>query len=208
MQNAMDTIWAVPRHVRPDPFRDRLRSLLLLTVLGSALIATTLFTALGHASTELGGLVKAAIAAAAVLVNAGVCLIAFRVATTWDVGFSQLVPGALTAAVIWQLLQWFGAFYVGHVVKKRQRDQQHLHHGAGPVGVPIPGGADAGVLRRAQCRTRQSALSAGPLTSFTDDVALTRADRTTYTGQAKAQQAKGFEDINVSFDGRGGNATA
>jgi membrane protein len=31
------------------------------------------------------------------------------------------------------------------------------------------------------------------LTPFTDNVELTRGDRKTYAGQAKAQRAKGFE---------------
>jgi membrane protein len=35
---------------------------------------------------------------------------------------------------------------------------------------------------------------------FSDDVTLTPADRETYTGLAKAQQAKGFENIEVTFD--------
>jgi membrane protein len=38
------------------------------------------------------------------------------------------------------------------------------------------------------------------LTPFTDNVELTAADRRAYTGQAKSQRAKGFEDINVTFD--------
>ncbi|MDT5138384.1 MAG: rane protein, partial [Mycobacterium sp.] len=42
VQNAMDSVWAVPRNVRPDPIRSRRRSLRLLLVLGSAAIATTL----------------------------------------------------------------------------------------------------------------------------------------------------------------------
>ena len=40
------------------------------------------------------------------------------------------------------------------------------------------------------------------LTPFTDNVELTRADRKTYTGQAKAQRAKGFQRIDVTFDDR------
>jgi len=39
VQNAMDSVWAVPRNNRPDPIRSRLRSLLLLLVLGSAAVA-------------------------------------------------------------------------------------------------------------------------------------------------------------------------
>ena len=38
------------------------------------------------------------------------------------------------------------------------------------------------------------------LTPFTDKVELTRGDRKTYTGQAKAQRAKGFQRIDVTFD--------
>jgi len=38
------------------------------------------------------------------------------------------------------------------------------------------------------------------LTPFTDNVDLTRGDRKTYTRQAKAQRAKGFEQVTVTFD--------
>jgi len=38
------------------------------------------------------------------------------------------------------------------------------------------------------------------LTPFTDKVKLTRGDRKTYTGQAKAQRDKGFERVDVTFD--------
>jgi hypothetical protein len=41
------------------------------------------------------------------------------------------------------------------------------------------------------------------LTPFTDDVELTSGDRRTYTGQAKAQRAKAFQRIDVSFDDHG-----
>src|SRR5690242_17845291 len=54
LQNAMDTAWAVPRNVRPDPIRGRLRSLLLLPVLGSAAIAATVISAAAHATQGLG----------------------------------------------------------------------------------------------------------------------------------------------------------
>jgi membrane protein len=41
------------------------------------------------------------------------------------------------------------------------------------------------------------------LTQFTDDVELTGGDRRTYIGQAKAQRAKSFQNIDVTFDGPG-----
>ncbi len=81
VQNAMATLWAVPRNVRPDPLRSRLRSLLLLLVVGSALIATTVLSAVSRASESFGFIAKAALVMVAVLINAGVCVVAFRVAT-------------------------------------------------------------------------------------------------------------------------------
>jgi len=117
VQNAMDTLWAVPRNDRPDPIRARIRSFLLLLILGSALIVTTVLAAIGRASESFGIVGKAGIVALSVLINAGVCLVAFRVATTRDLTYRQVAPGALAAAIIWQLLQWFGAIYVSQVVK-------------------------------------------------------------------------------------------
>ena len=46
------------------------------------------------------------------------------------------------------------------------------------------------------------------LTPFTDDVDLTHGDRRTYADAAEAQRAKGFENVDVSFDHDGQNATA
>jgi YihY family inner membrane protein len=207
IQNAMDTVWAVPRHVRPNPLRARLRSLLLLSVLGAALLATTLFTALGHASTGIGGLGKAVVVVVSLAVNTGVCLIAFRVGTAREISFGQHVPGALTAAVIWQLLQWFGAFYVGHVVKHASVTNSIFAAVLGLmaflylVALTLVVCSEINVVRANRLYPR--AL----LTPFTDDVDLTHGDRKTYAGQAKAQQAKGFERINVTFDGRRDNAT-
>jgi len=40
------------------------------------------------------------------------------------------------------------------------------------------------------------------LSPFTDNVELTDGDRKTYTGRAKAQRAKGFQCVEVSFDQR------
>jgi membrane protein len=39
------------------------------------------------------------------------------------------------------------------------------------------------------------------LTPFTDSVELTEADRRAYAGYARAQRHKGFETVEVTFDG-------
>src|SRR6476646_3027352 len=46
-QNAMNTIWRVPRNERPNPLKSRLRSVLLLLVVGLSIIGTTILSALG-----------------------------------------------------------------------------------------------------------------------------------------------------------------
>jgi hypothetical protein len=38
------------------------------------------------------------------------------------------------------------------------------------------------------------------MTQFTDNVELTSADRQTYTKRAKAERAKGFQHVHVTFD--------
>jgi YihY family inner membrane protein len=199
VQNAMDTVWAVPRHVRADPIRSRVRSLILLLLLGSALTGATLLSALGRESAALGPAGKAGVVVAAVAINAVVCLIAFRVTTARGLTFRHIAPGAVTAAVIWQLLQWFGAAYVTHVVKSASMTNSVFALVLGLLAflyltsVALVLSAEINVVRVDHLYPR--AL----LAPFTDDVALTAGDRKTYTGQAKAQQAKGFEHIDVTF---------
>lgn len=93
VQNAMDTVWAVPRNNRADPIRSRLRSLLLLVVLGSAAVTATALSAVGRATESLGGIGKAVLILAAIAINAGICLIAFRVTTARHLTYRQVLPG-------------------------------------------------------------------------------------------------------------------
>jgi membrane protein len=202
LQNAMDTVWRVPRNARPDPIRLRLRSLLLLLVLGSALIATTVLAGVGRAWDGAGFFGKLGLALAAVAVNTGVCVMAFRITTTRSLNYLQVLPGAVAAAVVWQLLQWFGAVYIDHVVKTASATNSIFALVLGLiaflylVAVTLVLCAEMNAVRVDRLHPR--AL----LTPFTDAVTLTPADRRAYTQQAKAQRAKGFQDIQVTFTRR------
>lgn len=199
LQNAMESIWAVPRHKRPDPIRSRLRSLILLVLLGTALMGATLLSALARESATLGVAGRAGVMVAAVAVNALVCLVAFRVTTTRRLSFRQIAPGAIIAAVLWQLLQVFGATYVTHVVKSASTTNSVFALVLGLLAFLYLTSVALIICAEINAVAVDHLYPRALLAPFTDDVALTTGDRKTYAGQAKAQQAKGFERIHVSF---------
>jgi membrane protein len=212
IQNTMNVTWAVPRHRRPNPIRARLRSLLVIVIGGAAVLATTVLSALGSSAgafgADLGGWSTILVVLAAVAVNAGIFLLAFRVSTAHPTSMRDLMPGAITAALVWQMLQLFGTAYVGNVVKGAG-----LAYGVfalvlgllgwiylGAVGVVIS--AEINVVRAKRLYPRSL------MTPFTDNVDLTAADRHAYTDAAMAQKAKGFENVAVTFDDNGQQASA
>jgi YihY family inner membrane protein len=204
VQNLMNVAWAVPRNRRPNPILARVRSLLLLATAGVAVITTTVLSALGSAAesfgaTSIGAGLKVLLILISVAVNAGVFLLAFRIATARDLSWRQSAPGALCAAVAWQLLQVFGALLVGHVLK-------HATAVNGVFGLVL--GLLAWLYVTSVAITLSVELNVvlakhlwprALLTPFTNDVDLTHGDRRSYTDSAKAQRAKGFETVDVSF---------
>ena len=199
-QNAMNTIWRVPRNERPNPLAGRLRGLLLLGIVALSVIGTTALAALGSVVTDYSVLIKIGIGATTLLINAVVFTIAFRVATARHLTRAQTVPGALIAAVIWLVLQYVGAVYVSHVVGDASAINGVFALVLGLIAwiylesVVVVLAVEYNTVRSLRLYPR--AL----LTPFTDDVELTDADEVSYTQQAEAQRAKGFEDIDVSFD--------
>ena len=122
LQNAMNVAWSVPRNRRPNPLKARLRSVLLIGTAGIVVLATTILSALGASAAASGGglfsgWVALLVTATAVVVNAAIFIVGFRVATAIKLSVGDVAPGAIIAAVIWQLLQLFGTAYVAHVVK-------------------------------------------------------------------------------------------
>jgi membrane protein len=200
IQNAMDSVWAVPRNKRPDPLRSRLRSLMMLSVLGSAAIASTVLSAVGHAADSFGLLSKSALVLVSVAINAAICVVLFKLTTARQLSWAQVLPGALAAALIWQLAQWFGGGYVSHIVKSASATNSIFALVLGLlaflflISMSVVLCAEINVVRVDQLYPR--AL----MTPFTDDVELTAADRKTYTGRAKAERAKGFQRVRVTFD--------
>ena len=201
VQYAMNTAWTVPRNSRPNPFKARGLSLLLLGTAGLAVSGTTALSILGATSAgSLGPVLKLVVLLASVVVNAAVFVFVFRLATARELSWRDVAPGAITAAIMWQLLQTFGVVYVGHTVKNASATNGVFAFVLGLLAflyltsVTMVLCVEINVVRVDRLHPRSL------LTPFTDHVQLTRGDRRVYTDQAKAQRSKGFENVDVDFD--------
>src|SRR5205807_1222849 len=116
-QDAMDEVWDVPRKQRPNFLSSRLRALYLLLVLGLGLIVTTLLAGFATVGTGHALWVKAVGIMLSTLVNLALFLAAFKLLTVRTVRVGQLVPGAVVAAVAFEVLQALGGYYLGHTLK-------------------------------------------------------------------------------------------
>ncbi len=200
-QYAMNTAWRVPRNDRPNPFKARGRSLLLLGTVGLAVLATFVLSTLGASSAlSFGVTSKVLVLAGSTVINAGAFVLAFRIATARDLSTRDVAIGAVLAAILWQLLQSFGVVYVAHVIKNASATNGVFALVLGLIAflyltaVVVVLCVEINVVRVDRLHPRSL------MTPFTDNVRLTRGDRDAYTSQAVAQRSKGFEDVDVTFD--------
>jgi len=212
LQNLMNIAWAVPRNRRPNPILARLRGLLLILTAGIAVLATTVLSGVASSAdawgAEVSGGVTVLVAGVAVVVNAVVFVIAFRVATAKELAVREVILGAIVAAIIWQLLQLFGTAYVGYGVKGTSSTYGVFALVFGLfawiflAAVALVLCVELNVVRVRRLYPR--AL----LTPFTDNVDLTAADKRAYADAAAAQRHKEFERIDVHFHDDGQHLTA
>lgn len=211
-QNAMNIAWAVPRNKRPDPFMSRLRSALLLVTAGAAILATTALAAFGSSAASVGGALDVVLEVVGTLLvvalNTVVFTFAFRLLTVADLTTRKVLPGAITAAVVWQLLQTAGVAYVENVVQELSATNGVFALVLGLIAWIYVGAIALVFCVQINVVTAERLWPRALLAPFSDDVDLTPGDLKAYTGYATAQQAKGFQDIDVDFEHEGQNATA
>jgi YihY family inner membrane protein len=116
-ENAMNQLWGVPFRRRPDFVRTRGRALLLLVVLGAGAIVSTVVGSLGTVGAGFGPAWKALSIVLATGLNFCLFWVAFRTLTSRDVTWRQVRGGAIAAAVLYEVLQLVGGFYIGHVLR-------------------------------------------------------------------------------------------
>jgi inner membrane protein YhjD len=115
-QSAFNTIWEIPRRRQLGFLAWRIRGVGMLVVFGLLMIVST--TAAGYVTAETTGLVGV-VGGVAVALAANLLLFftVFRMLTAEEVDTRDLIPGVIVAAILWQILQHVGGYYVDHVVR-------------------------------------------------------------------------------------------
>lgn len=198
-QNAMNNIWGVPRNTRPNPLKARLKSIVAVVLLGLGVVATTVLSGLFTAA-SLGPLGRLLALTVSMLGNLALFIAGFRMLTAQHIARRQLLPGAIAAAVAWQVLQYVGSYYVSHTLRNATQT-----YGLFGLVLGLVAFLHLAALLTLLCAevnvVRDRALwPRALLTPFTDHVQLTDADERSYASLAVTQRAKGFEQIDVSFD--------
>ena len=203
-QYAFNRIYAVPRNEQPNPFKSRLRSILMLFVLGGGVLIATGVAVLASTANQLaaglGVWLRALGILLSFLVDAGVFIGAFQLLTARKLHVRQVIWGGLLAALVWELLQTLGTSLIGHEL----HSEGTVYGVFGLVlstiawiyvqalSVMLAAEINVVVSRRLWPRAL--------LTPFTDAVELTDADQRTYHLHARTQRFKGFETIETDFD--------
>jgi membrane protein len=115
MQNALNSVWEIPKSGRPGFPWGTLRSFGLIGVIGPGVIATITLSSIAGGTGHLGGVLgKVAAAVVSLILNVGLFWLGFRLATAREVPWRDLRLSAILAAVAWQILQLVGGYFIGH----------------------------------------------------------------------------------------------
>jgi membrane protein len=203
-QYALNKIWAVPRHARPDPFHSRLKGLVFLLILALGLCAFTLLSVAASQSYVFGVRLRGgtwiAATAASVCLNTLLLLASYKLLTHRTLPLRRLAAVALGGACAWQALQWVGTYYVSHVLRGTTATYGLFGIVLGLIAWLYVGAlifimaAEVGAVRVMHLWPRSV------LTPFTDRVNLSPADRRAYRSYAATEAFKGFQKVRVRFE--------
>jgi YihY family inner membrane protein len=201
-QNAVNAAWAIPRNSRLNPVISRLRSLLFFVLGGLALITLGVVASLANHSAVLGSGFAGSLLGdlVTVLLTGLVLTTMLRLALPERPPWRQALPGGLAVAVMWQLLQRLGGFYVEHVLNRVSEMSGVFALVLGLIGLLYVAAVMAMLGIQINVVLAKQLYPRALLTPFTDAVELTEADRRVYTDYAQAQRHKGFEHVTVTFE--------
>jgi YihY family inner membrane protein len=194
LQSAMDDLWDVPRRSRPNFLKGRLRALLALVAFGLAVAISAALGSLGGGGSF--GLVLRGLALLGTLVlNVAIFGAVYRYLTVADVTWRQVLPGAVTAAVGWMVLLAVGSWFVTHQVNGATDTYGTFAFVIGLLAwislsaqlMLLAGELNVVLARKLYPRS----LNPPP---------LTEPDRRALAAQAKQEEARPHEDVDVTFE--------
>jgi membrane protein len=116
MQNALNAAWEIPVLQRPTFPWNYLRGFAALITLGIGLIVTSTLSSLASGAGDvLTGVGSAILALCSSLVlNCCMFWLVFRLSAVSELGWRQLLPGAMIGALGWQVMQAIGGYLITH----------------------------------------------------------------------------------------------
>jgi YihY family inner membrane protein len=192
-QNAFQQVWHIPRKRRPNFLAWRLRGIGLLAVLGLLLVVSTV--AAGYVTAQTAGTI-AVLGGVLIALASNLLLFfaAFRFLSPDEIPTRNLISGVVFAAVLWQILQHIGGYYVSHVVRHAQETSGLFAFVLGLLAWLYLGGqvtliaAEINVVRARRLWPR----------SFT--APLLDADRRALTSSAETEERVQQENVEVTFE--------
>ena len=204
-QNAAHITWAVPRNSRTNAVLQRLRSLVLLAFAGLGILALALASSLLANPDAIGidaGDLSWAIRITGFVVTTVIFIGLFRLVSGGRATTRSVLPGALAASVMWQLLQLGGNSFVTNVIGSAGQMTDTFALVLGLVAFLYLAGMMVVLSLEINVVLRRRLYPRALLTPFTDRVSPTEADLKAYTGYAKSQRHKGFQSIESTFEKR------
>ena len=194
-QDAMDEVWDVARRDQPSFVRSKVRALLGLIIIGTFLVIAALLAGVGADGGSLGVALRVAAFLLTIALNVAVFAGIFRILTVADVGWRDVLPGAVVAGLGWFALLALGSWLVDHQI----RNASHVY-GLFAVVIGLLGwiylgaqllliAAELNVVLKRHRWPRS--LGATPET--------TQPDRDVLAGEAKEETARRDERVEVRF---------
>jgi membrane protein len=209
--NAMNQMWAIPVAERPGLPAAYGRGLMVLGVLALAVLTTTALSALSTVTASVSGAATGAVAGLdvvlrvlpvllAVATNIALFLLGFRLLTVAPgVGTRQLVPGAVAAAVCWQVLQVLGTYLISHELRGMSAS-----YGLFGIVLGLLAWIYLAVLVVLFCAEVNTVRALGMyprslLSVVPDDPNVTRGDRRAFRAYATTRRQKTYQSVDVHF---------
>jgi len=192
-QTAMNTIWNVPYRHRPNFLKSLLRAIVMLAVLGVITVASAAAGSVGAGNDSL--LLSVLWIVVSLALNVVLFLLAFRILTSADVSWGDVLPGAIIAAIAWTALQALGGYLVRHQLTGASKTYGTFATVIGLLAWMYLGAqvtllaAEVNVVRKRRLWPR--AIVQPPLTD---------ADKRALTSYAEMEERRPEQDVLVRID--------